>query len=470
MIKRLSFKNSISIKLFFVILTTIMLVLLSGWLVMTYYSEYFYAEWKMDDFVDKLHELAYSNENNSGLHINMLNKMCTLYGVSAVIEDEQENILYKVNNPLIAALPEAALGGRGIRWYLPKPGALREMIEGDSDIVSKKIALPNSMVLTLSMSLQVLESDAGYFRRILLYLLPVGLALAVIASFIMSWLVARPLKQLSLAAVRMEKLDFSVRCDEQRGDEIGHLSRTLNRLMDKLGLTLGELRSELEKEKNLDQLRKRFVAQVSHELKTPISILSSYSEALADGIMPEDERDEYYSVMLRECKRMDQMLEDILDLSRLESGTLSILLEKIDGARLVRGVFDKYDEVVIRDITLTWQGPDKEVFVRGDMLRLEQVMDNYMQNAIKNTHDAGRIEVRVLDGQDDMSVEVFNTGNPIPDDIMPHIWESFIKQQNTKGSGLGLSISRHILKLHDAQYYAHNLQNGVLFGFRISKA
>lgn len=235
-------------------------------------------------------------------------------------------------------------------------------------------------------------------------------------------------------------------------------------------MTLGELRSELEKEKNLDQLRKRFVAQVSHELKTPISILSSYSEALVDGIMPDEERDEYYSVMLRECNRMDQMLEDILDLARLESGTLHIQLERIDGAQVVRRVYDKYDEVVIRDITLVWFGPENEVFVLGDMLRLEQVVDNFIQNAIKHTYDAGQIEVRILDGQSDMTVEVFNTGQPIPDDIMPHIWESFIKQQNTKGSGLGLSISRYILKLHEAQFYAHNLQEGVLFGFRIPKA
>jgi signal transduction histidine kinase len=218
----------------------------------------------------------------------------------------------------------------------------------------------------------------------------------------------------------------------------------------------------LEYAKNAEESRRSMTSAIAHELKTPIAVLSSYAEALQENIDAEKQA-HYLSVIREETGKMDQMVLELLDLSRLEAGKYKLRREDFNLTELVREILEPLmPQIQEKSITLSWQIGQEQV--NGDRYRFGQVVENYMTNAIRHTPEGGKIVLRIGMNHETFSVE--NQGRQIPDEQLKRVWETFWQgdqSRNNRGSGLGLSICRSIMSLHGGSCKAENTSIGVRF-------
>ncbi|PYI55124.1 sensor histidine kinase [Paenibacillus flagellatus] len=353
-------------------------------------------------------------------------------------------------------------------------------------------------VLLAASSLQPVGEAAGIVKDFYVYFLLLAVGLIVVLTYVYSRMISRPLVRLNEAAGRMAKLDFTARCDDGAQDEIGSLGKTLNFLSQNLNDTLGQLnaaneqlnsaneqlKADIENEKRLERLRREFVASVSHELKTPISLIGGYAEGLKDGIVQGERRDEYLDVIIEESERMASLVRDMLDLSQLESGKFTLSPQPFRIGALAESLTDKmFVELHKKRLVCEVGLEDPEAEVVGDEFRIGQVLTNLLANAIKHAPEGGKIRITTAEGPGEgvpgsngtVWVEVYNDGDPIPDSDMNLIWDAFHtvdKSRNRElgGFGIGLAIVRNILTLHGSDFGVRNVQGGVLFYFSLPLA
>ncbi|WP_440417759.1 sensor histidine kinase [Paenibacillus sp. SAFN-117] len=315
------------------------------------------------------------------------------------------------------------------------------------------------------------------------YFYLIALVLIVLFAILFSRTVTKPLVQLNRVAKRLAKLDFTAAVQFKREDEIGQLAETMNYLSSNLKRTMDELQeanakllADIEKEKQLERMRKRFVASVSHELKTPVSLIQGYAEALKDNIRQGTKRDKYADIIVEESSRMAGLVSDLLDLSQLESGRFRLNPAKVPLSETIRSVLHKMSPLLNdKQIRLKVAGTDdEERQVLSDRSRLEQVLINLLSNAVRHAPIQGRVEVKVLETveQDKVTVEVSNEGSRIPEEDLPHIWDAFYRSDRSGnrdlgGTGIGLSIVKHLLQLHGSEFGARNEEGGVTFFFTL---
>lgn len=223
----------------------------------------------------------------------------------------------------------------------------------------------------------------------------------------------------------------------------------------------------LEYAKNAEKSRREMTSAIAHELKTPIAVLSSYAEALQENIDAE-KQSHYLSVIREETGKMDRMVLELLDLSRLEAGRYKLQREDMDLEALAREIIDPLmPEIEKKGLSLTWQVG--ETAVNADRFRLGQVVENFMTNAIRHTPEGGKIILRI--GMDRETFSVENQGRPIPAEQLSKVWETFWQgdsARNERGSGLGLAICRTIVTLHGGSCKAENTGAGVRFSISLS--
>lgn len=367
-----------------------------------------------------------------------------------------------------------------------KDGSILELQEdirlGVRYMTVKKM-LSDGSWLDVRVMLSSIERGASVANTFALYAVALALIVTVIWAAGFSRKFAKPLVEMSGIAKDISELDFSRKCEAAKMDEMGQLGASINELSEKLSAALEDLKlknrmleGELDRERQLDRLRKEFVANVSHELRTPISVIQGYAEALKMNIAGSEDRKDYYSgVIVDEAERMNKLVADLLELSQYQSG----------GAKLDRRVFSLTDLVLrIADRcirpelapTLRFHLPE-EAWAAADERRTEQVLINFLNNACEHVAEGGFIDVSVLGGEDGAPwvLEVINDGEPIPDDALGHIWDSFYRADKARSSsqgryGLGLSIVRAIQEMHGMGYGAENLEGAVRFWAEIESA
>ena len=262
----------------------------------------------------------------------------------------------------------------------------------------------------------------------------------------------------------MAGLDFSLRYAGNRKDEIGKLGQTLNLLTASLENTISQLKNELDKEKTLEKMRTGFTAQVSHELQTPLSVIRGYAEALADRIYNGNETDEVYETMLRETNKISRLVDDLLDLSQMESGAYVIRKRNFSLTDLMNKLFQTHlrlPSVKPFDFEFVNKCSSESMFF-GDPLRLEQALRNIISNALKYVLEDGKIIFTLSENQNMCEIKIFNTGIPIPEEDLNEIFSSYYQGKNHKeGTGLGLAITRQIIELHVGNIHSVNRNNGV---------
>jgi len=218
-----------------------------------------------------------------------------------------------------------------------------------------------------------------------------------------------------------------------------------------------------------EQNRRMLTSNIAHELKTPLSVIHSYAEGLKEHIA-ENKREKYLKVILDETERLDGMVLEMLDLSRLEAGKVKLIKEDFSLNDLTRSVFERFSRTADEKKLKVAFELEKGCLVNADKQRIEQVITNFAVNAVKYTPDAGNIHVRISSLTGSVTLAVENDSAPLSNEALVKVWESFYRADQSRtggGTGLGLAIAKSIIDLHGGQCYARNTPMGVEFGFTI---
>ncbi|KMT20983.1 sensor histidine kinase [Clostridium cylindrosporum] len=311
-------------------------------------------------------------------------------------------------------------------------------------------------------------------------LLPIGV-LALIATYYFSTKFTSPIMAITSKALNLQNLNYTKPLDINSKDEIGNLSYTINCLSDRIESSLLELTEKnqrlkelIYKEKKNDELRREFVSSVSHELKTPITVISGYAQALNSNIVVSDDDKSYYTnVICDEAERMEVIVNDLLDLYKLQSNTFKITLKEIELSTLLTTIINKLD-FRFKENNIKLKTNINNAMVLGDKVRLEQAIVNFINNALHHVDDKKIIEINLKITESTAVISVYNSGLPIPEENLDTIWSGFVrldKVRNYKDKrvGLGLAIVDQIVKLHSGEkgvinkYSNDNLYSGVEF-------
>lgn len=308
--------------------------------------------------------------------------------------------------------------------------------------------------------------------------------LGTIAGGLIIWFVSRritrPILELNSISERMVHLDFEAKYQghvnneiDMLGDNINKLSVSLEKSISELKTANNELQKDIEKKEQIDEMRKEFLSNVSHELKTPIALIQGYAEGLQEGINDDPESRAFYcEVIMDEASKMNTMVQKLLTLNQLEFGNDVVNMERFDITALVQNyiqsaaILTKQNEITVR------MQQTEPIYVWADEFKVEEVFMNYFSNAVNHCSGKKIIDVKLEKQDGKVKISVFNTGTPIPEDSINHIWEKFYKVDKARtreygGSGVGLSIVKAIMESMNQKFGAENFTNGVMFWFEL---
>ena len=305
------------------------------------------------------------------------------------------------------------------------------------------------------------------------WLLLTLLAFSLLCALVYSRYITRPIVRLSGIAGKMAELDFTWECGEERRDEIGKLGRSLDEMSRRLSTALRELenanhalRGEVEQERELDRQRMAFFSAASHELKTPVTILKGQLSGMLEGVDVYRDRDKYLLRSLQVTGRMESLIQEMLNISRVEQGIVTVEREAVGLAALLEkqlsqdaGLLEQRGQRLSACLTT-------EITVEGDPSLLGKAVGNLLSNAALYSPEGAQIRVwcGLLDGCPALTVE--NTGAHIGEEALPHLFEAFYRAEasrnrSTGGSGLGLYLVKMILERHGATCTIENTPEGV---------
>ncbi|TCJ83620.1 UNVERIFIED_ORG: hypothetical protein EDC93_102308 [Bacillus cereus] len=328
-------------------------------------------------------------------------------------------------------------------------------------------------------SLQPVNEAMLVLKDYYVYALIIVFLVIILLSFYYSKIIVKPLIKMNRVTKKMANFDFSEKLPVTADDEIGGLSGSINTLsvnlkdrIDRLNVANTKLQQDIERERQLEKTRKEFISGVSHELKTPLSVIRSFAEGIKDGVSKDTTY--YTDVILEETENMNRLIVEMLELAKLESGTYKLDMTTFSIGELIQQVYTKLLFSMEEKHLQVSIDVDSSIFVKANRSRIEQVVVNLLSNAIRYTPDGEKIQVSVIAMEDTVKIEIENTGNPIPEDSLEKIWDRFYRldasrSRHTGGTGLGLSIVKNILDLHHAEYGVYNTTNSVVFYFNLQK-
>ena len=289
-----------------------------------------------------------------------------------------------------------------------------------------------------------------------------GFLFIVLFSYLISYMTTRRIKEIDRIAMEITNNNFEGVLDTKGHDELSSLSSHINTMSSNLKRNIDALNLEIDQVKKMEQLRKEFIAQFTHEIKTPLAIINGNIDLL-ENVDDEDKKAKYIEVINKEISVINDLVLQMLDLSKLEAKAVTLDKKEIDLRELTEDIVDDYEQLLMdKKLKIEIQGED--VLIVGDRKRIEMVIQNYLSNAIKHAFINSTIKIKIKENE--FSIE--NKGKQIDENRMDSIWESFVSDDQ-KGTGLGLAIVRNILELHEMSYGVYNLQGGVEFYFRWKK-
>lgn len=327
------------------------------------------------------------------------------------------------------------------------------------------------ILYTLS-SLQPLTKASDLMSDYYIYIIAFVLVLSLIVSFYYSRIITKPLLKINEATKKIMEFKFQDQLSIKSKNEIGELSSNINQLSARMEGYINQLKDDLEKEKQLEQTRKDFIAGVSHELKTPLSVMQVSASMLQDGIAPEMNQ-YYWEALEKEIEKMNVLIDEMLNLAKYQSGTYQIQMEQFFIGRMIHQVQNNL-HVQIHEKSLQIKTNIDDVCVKGKANLLEQVITNLFTNAIRYTNTGQTIVIEVKEEEYGVYIGFENKGSHITEENIEKIWDQFYRVDKSRkrvcgGTGLGLSIVKNIFELHDAEYGVTNTEDGVLFYFRLDK-
>lgn len=320
-------------------------------------------------------------------------------------------------------------------------------------------------------------------------LIVIGSAVIIISGIIASFIsrkFAAPILELNSIAQRMSNLDFSQKYQvNDTDDEMNNLGKSINIMSEKLENTIkqltvnnSELEKDIERKSKIDEMRKQFISDVSHELKTPIALIQGYAEGLVENVNVDDESREFYAnVILDEANKMDRLVKQLLELMKLEYGKRDFNNESFDIVALINEVIKKCNVMVVENNIKIYFNCKNVIMAYADIFYVEQILMNYITNAIRYSKEVNgerKIEINIyLDTEKNkIRVSIFNSGDNIEEKELQRIWGRFYKVDSSRnrekgGTGIGLAFVKAIMNNYQNEYGAVNKENGVEFFFEL---
>lgn len=486
-------KHSIKKQIAFIFIGLLVGTLILCWLINnTFLPKYYEAERKKA--VLHTYELlnnAAANRQLSSEEVQIeMEKLSGRYNIMGVIQDENGHIVGTFGNDV--EMLKVLLWDR---LYTPIPNP--QIVEQSDSYTIQTVLdsktrteymemigfMDGGQACYIRTPLENISESVAIANRFLLY---VGL-LGVVVSSITIWLVTRkitePILELAHISERMTQLDFEAKYTGNSGNEIDVLGENINILSESLYQTIRELKNannelqkDIEEKTEIDERRKEFLANVSHELKTPIALIQGYAEGLKEGINDDVESREYYcEVIMDEAVKMNNMVKKLMTLNQLESGGDVPDMERFDIVTLICNYANSASILTKQNGISVKMEHYEPIYVWGDEFKIEEVFANYFTNAVNHCRGEKIIDIRILQSENRVRIQVFNTGENIPVESMPYIWDKFYKVDKARtreygGSGVGLSIVKAIMESMNQEYGVENYINGVGFWFELEAA
>lgn len=301
-----------------------------------------------------------------------------------------------------------------------------------------------------------------------------GLA-GILVSFWVSHRISKPIKQIESAARQAIDNDFDVHINEkQEFQELSSLSKSINVMLAQIRDQMQTLEEEIEHKTIVEQKRRQFVNNVSHEMKTPLAIISSQVEILS-LIDDEKKREEYCQSIIEETEKMSEMINDMIVAYSAQNDEENILLEETDIGEFVREICKKYSDLFEKNNLVLHQEYEENCKSKINRRYFSQAVDNYITNSVKHSQENGNVYVRVMENNDYVRIEVENQGPAISEEYKDKIWDMFFKGDEMetlngqKGTGLGLYLVKSIVELHQGDCGFNNLNKGIVFWIEIPR-
>lgn len=362
--------------------------------------------------------------------------------------------------------------------------SLDRLIDTDTGLLYMRYSsvAENGNTIKVYAQMNYLESASNATTRYVSIVAIITFALIMISLYFYLFHFTRPLVEMNKITRAMAKMDFSQKCPPYNNNEIGELGQSINVLSSSLDTTLRDLQeknerleADIEHERRIEKMRKEFVSNASHELKTPIAIIQGYAEGLKLGIKSNRAgSDEYCDIIIEETHKMNRLVCEMLELSKYESGAYELAPRLFKIKKFIDDSIDTYDILASENsIKIIKEIPDNLIGY-GDPDKLDMVVHNYVSNAISHAKGEKLIRLSAQEFDDFVRISVYNTGDHIAENELDSIWQSFYRSDKAHSRaegrfGIGLSIVKAIQELHGMPYAVENSEGGVTFSFDIKK-
>lgn len=438
------------------------------------------------DAYETISQAANSDSYSSEEFQRELGDVCSKYNITVYVMDANSRVKYVSGNG--GAQLEARLIGYVFGFPMDDVRVLEKgedyslQMTGQegNEYLEMYGRLNSGISFIMRTPVESIRESAKIANRFFAYVGCIG----TIAGGLIIWYVSRritkPILELNTISERMVHLDFEAKYHGSANNEIDLLGENINKLSTSLEKSISELKTannelqkDIEKKEKMDEMRREFLSNVSHELKTPIALIQGYAEGLQEGVNDDPESRAFYcEVIVDEAAKMNNMVKRLLTLNQLEFGNDVVSMERFDITALIRNymqsaaILTRQNEITVR------MDEYPPIYVWADEFKTEEVFMNYFTNAVNHCEGEKIIDVKLALTDGKVRVSVFNTGTPIPEEAVAHIWEKFYKVDKARtreygGSGVGLSIVKAIMDSLNQAYGVENYTNGVLFWFEL---
>jgi len=416
---------------------------------------------------------------NGNINVLIINSNQTIVRSSA---NDAQMMLMEFMNILFGADPENSVVIENRNNY----NILKQRdIRLNSEYLVLYGTLQNGNLVLMRSALASIRESADISNRFLGFAGIFAVVVSTIITFFVSKGITNPIRELTVISEKMTQLDCRAKYARNRvhKNEIDELGEHVNHLSDTLETTISELKSanialqrDIEEKIQIDEMRQEFISNVSHELKTPLAVISGYAEGLVECVNDDPESRNYYcEVILDETEKMTRIVKQLLTLNQLEFGQEMLQMQCFNLTELIAGVIQKVSFLLEQNEIVLDFSEKEPMYVWGDEFKIEEVLTNYISNAIHHAKYEKHIWISCTRKEKCVRVHVINTGDQIPEEALPEIWTKFYKVDKARtreygGTGIGLSIVKAIMQSHKQEFGVVNRENGVEFWFELDSS
>ena len=485
--------KSVRVKLFLILCLVVLSIIAFLILVNSFVLEKYYQYTKSNNLKTTyaLINSYYTGQISVDNISDELDKISISNNFDIIVKDDENVAIYMSNKDFLSSIRKV------INFWGMDKKQEATIIEQEDNIEIKRIVdtetkmtymllkgtLDNGFVVYIRLPMSSITESVQISNKFLYLIACIVIIVGGIVIIYISKQFSSPISEISAIAKKMANLDFSQKYVVKDDDEINELGKNINIMSEKLEGTINQLRStnielerDIERKSKIDEMRKSFISDVSHELKTPIALIQGYSEGLLENVNTDEESRKFYAeVILDEATKMDKMVRQLIELTKLEYENREFNNRNFNIVELEKEIC-RSSKVMLEEKGVTVEFETADVInVYADDFYISQCITNYLTNAIKHVEEVdGEKTIKITNtiNNDKVRVTVFNTGENIEEENLSRIWNRFFKVDESRnredgGSGIGLSIVRAIMNNYGNDFGVENKQNGVEFYFDI---